>query len=101
MTTAPAADTVGRRSIGGLIEDLRKQGFTVSTSEAIDATQLVVILATKEPEMDAARLKARLRPIFCKNYDEQKRFDGIFREWYGFAELAPVVDVSVGPRTVL
>jgi WD40 repeat protein len=101
MTTVPAADIVGRRGIGGLIEDLRKQGFTVSTSEAIDATQLVVILAMQEPEMDAARLSARLGPIFCKNFDEQKRFEAIFRAWYCFVQPAPVVDVPTGEKNAL
>lgn len=101
MTIVQAADTVGRRGIGSLIEALRKRGFAVSTSEAIDATQLVVILARKEPEMDAARLSARLRPIFCKNYDQQKRFDAIFREWYGVVEPAPVVEVPGGDKKVL
>jgi WD40 repeat protein len=101
MTIAQAADTVRRRGIGSLIEALRKKGFAVSTSEAIDATQLVVILARKEPEMDAARLSARLRPIFCKNFEQQKRFDAIFREWYGVVEQAPVVEVRGGVRMVL
>lgn len=101
MTVAQAADTVGRRGIASLIEALRKKGFAVSTSEAIDATQLVVILARKAPEMDAARLSARLRPIFCKNYDQQKRFDAIFRDWYGVVETTPVVEVPAGEKKVL
>lgn len=91
MKTARTAETAGPRGMGSLIEDLRDHGFAVSTSEAVDATQLVLVLSRKAPAMDPERLCARLRPVFCKTPEQQESFDAIFREWYRFAEPAPAI----------
>jgi len=83
MVNTPAAESAGRRGIGLLIENLRKEQFQVGTSEAIDAAQLLVILSERETEpMEPAQLCARLRPIFCKSEEQQKNFDRIFLDWY-------------------
>jgi WD40 repeat protein len=106
MTTAPAAEPIGRPGLGPLIERLKAAGFPASTSEAVDATRLLLILARKEPEvaLDPERLRARMRPIFCRNREQQERFDEVFDEWYGseparVIEAAPKPVVSVEPQT--
>lgn len=71
------------RGIGSLIEHLRRAGFrTVGTSEAVDATRLLLALAEKEPEiLSSDRLRTRLRPIFSKNREQQETFDRVFEKW--------------------
>lgn len=97
MRVTSAAEPHGRRGIARLLDALREHGFAVGTSEAIDATRLLVMLQQKDPEaMTSARLCARLRPVFCKTREQQEQFDSIFREWYGVAEPAPLLEeVSV------
>jgi WD40 repeat protein/uncharacterized protein with von Willebrand factor type A (vWA) domain len=83
MNTERSAQPIGRRSVAALIEKLNGAGFSAGTSEAIDATRLVTALAESEAgPMEAGRLCARLRPVFCKSREQQERFDTIFRAWY-------------------
>ncbi|HTR57751.1 MAG TPA: hypothetical protein VMM27_06230, partial [Casimicrobiaceae bacterium] len=80
---ARPAGAWSRQGISELIALLREQGFQVGTGEAVDATQLLLVLAEREPELqDSARLRARLRPVFCKSPDEQRRFDALFDRWW-------------------
>jgi WD40 repeat protein len=97
MNTAPTVEPTASRGIGGLIEDLRRAGFPVSTAEAIDATQLLFILLEREPEVaeDSRRLCARLRPVFCKTPEQQERFDAIFHTWARIEEPADLVGTGV------
>ncbi|MBL8399379.1 MAG: hypothetical protein JNL84_14760 [Candidatus Accumulibacter sp.] len=86
--SAAEESAVFRRFPGGidsLVVFLRQRGFRVGASEAIDAARLVRALASQataaKPGDDATWLAPKLRPIFCKNRDDQQRFDAIFSEW--------------------
>ncbi len=72
-------------SVDSLVIFLRERGFRVGPSEAIDAARLVLHLARQQPQPDPQRraewLAPKLRPVFCKNREDQQRFDGLFREW--------------------
>ncbi len=89
--TSPSAGPSDDRGIGWLIQELRGNGFDVRTSEAIDATRLLIILSGNEREpKDPARLCARLRPIFCKSLEQQNKFREIFDRWIEFKATADV-----------
>lgn len=99
MTIAQAPEPVRRSGIGRLIEDLRRDGFPVSTSEAIDAARLLLFLAEHEPDaaQDPGQLCARLRPVFCKTPEQQERFDAIFGAWFQVGERPVIVDPPPPP----
>lgn len=97
MSVDRVAEAPGR-DIWSLIEDLRAAGFNVGTSEAVDATRLLLLLARNEKKpMTPSRLCARLRPIFCKNREQQDAFDAVFVPWYGSGESESPVPLLRGP----
>lgn len=82
MTTGPGTRDA-RHDLADLVEDLRAAGFPVGVSEAIDATRLLLRLGEESPALDdAVRLRARLRPVFCKSKEQQQDFDRHFDDWW-------------------
>lgn len=68
--------------LSDLVTRLQSKGFRIGTSETIDATKLLLDLAVTDAEIrDAANLRSRLRPVFCKSREEQRRFDQVYDEW--------------------
>ena len=105
MSTAEESTVLHRFpdcGIDSLVVFLRQRGFRVGASEAIDAAKLVRALArqpaTTEPEPGAAHawLAPKLRPIFCKNRDDQQRFDAIFDEWWAASDAGiSMTDINI------
>jgi hypothetical protein len=90
MTSAQPVGQRAQPSLAVLVEDLRRRDFPVGTSEAIDAARVILALAEAEPPLDdPARLRDRLRPVFCKSRDQQQQFDSVFDAWYTVVEPAP------------
>jgi uncharacterized protein with von Willebrand factor type A (vWA) domain len=86
--TAEDAPRRVRVDLADLVENLRRAEFRVGASEAIDATALLLALGNRGVTLEnPARLRSRLRPVFCKSADEQHRFDPIFDDWW--SRLAP------------
>lgn len=86
-------------SVDALVVFLRRNDFHVGASEAIDAARLVGALARQAAPAGLAATDAvawlapKLRPVFCKNREDQQRFDALFAEWAHsvIARQAPTV----------
>jgi len=97
-------------SVDALLVFLRRNDFHVGASEAIDAARLVVALAQQAVPAGLAATDAvawlapKLRPVFCKNREDQQRFDALFSEWANSGVYvqtptsAPPADISSAPR---
>jgi WD40 repeat protein len=82
MTAADPEDPV-RADLADLIQSLSEAEFRVGTSEAIDATALLRAMGARGVHLeDPARLRSRLRPVFCKSADQQRAFDAFFDRWW-------------------
>ena len=102
VTTSSALPVgVWRQSgLNGLIEALRRAGFSVGATEAIDAARLVRHLAQRYPELtDVMALEPKLRPVLCKSYEDQQRFGAIFRDWAHRLELSWAASQPTDPHT--
>lgn len=97
-------------SLDALLVFLRRNDFHVGASEAIDAARLVGALAQQAAPAGLAATDAvawlapKLRPVFCKNREDQQRFDALFAEWANSGVYvqtptsAPPADISSAPR---
>lgn len=97
-------------SVDALLVFLRRNDFQVGASEAIDAARLVGALAQQAAPAGLAATDAvawlapKLRPVFCKNREDQQRFDALFAEWANSGMYvqtptsAPPADISSAPR---
>jgi len=79
----------------GLVERLRQAGFTLGTSELIDATQLLLELGRRRAApLPADHLRAVLRPVLCKASERRAEFDRVFDDWYALVQAQAPADTE-------
>ena len=81
-----SAQSFVQREVVDLAARLRSNGFAVDTRQCFSAHTLLIEVASKGFE-GSRQICGWLAPIFCTTPEEQGRFEPIFREWWGVAEV--------------
>jgi hypothetical protein len=64
-----------------LIDDLRNEGYNLSTRHYVAAHDILIVLYSAAENRDMTTLEALFGPIVCATPEEQNRFPSIFRRW--------------------
>ncbi len=70
-----------KSGLPALVLLLRKAGFRVGPSEAIDASRLILNVLPHDQAFEPDSVRNRLKPIFCKSRKQLALFDDIYDKW--------------------